>query len=134
MGLTSKFYDLERREFIRVRAELPVKYKFLSQDPNFSSDEIYNGTTSNLSGGGLLLVGTIPNTDWITALLMDRIVIGVNILFPIDPEPVKALTRTAWIEALDERAHQCSLGLKFKEVTKQHLDKIFKYVIKAQMP
>ena len=43
MGPTSKFYDLERREFIRVRAELPVKYKFLSQDPNFSSDEIYDG-------------------------------------------------------------------------------------------
>ena len=135
MGLTSKFYDLERREFIRVRAELPVKYKFLSSDPKFSSgDEVFDGTTSNLSGGGLLLVGTIPNTDWITGLLMDRIVIGLNVLLPGDPEPVKALTRTAWIEALDERAHRCSLGLKFKEVTKQHLDKIFQFVIKAQMP
>ena len=134
MGMTTRFYDAERREFIRVRAELPVKYKFLSQDPGFSSDEILDGTTNNLSGGGLLLVGTIPNTDWITGLLMEKIVVGVNIFLPGDAEPVKALTRTAWIEALDERAHRCSLGLKFKEITKIHLDKIFKFVIKAQMP
>ena len=31
--MTTKFYDAERREFIRVRAELPVKYKFLSHQP-----------------------------------------------------------------------------------------------------
>ncbi len=134
MGDTTKFYDAERREFIRVRAELPVKYKFLSRDPGFASDEIYTGTTNNLSGGGLLLVGSVPNTDWITDLLMERIAVGVNIFVPSHPEPVKALTRVAWIEAMDERAHGCSMGLKFKEVTKEHLDKIFKYVIKAQMP
>jgi c-di-GMP-binding flagellar brake protein YcgR len=134
VGMNTKFYDAERREFIRVRAELPVKYKFLSHQPGLVPDEIFEGTTNNLSGGGLLLVGSIPNTDWITGLLMERIVVGVNVLLPSDPEPVKALTRTAWVEALDERAHRCSLGLKFKEITKVHLDKIFKFVIKAQMP
>lgn len=134
MGLATKFYDLERREFIRVRAELPVKYKFLSHDPGFGSEQVYDGTTNNLSGGGLLLLGTVPNADWITGLLMERIVIGVNVFLPGGGKPVKALTRTAWIEALDEKAQQCSLGLKFKEVTKEHLDRIFRFVIKAQIP
>jgi len=134
VGLNTKFYDLERREFIRVRTELPVKYKFLSHDQKFAAEEVLDGSTTNLSGGGLLLVGVIPNTDWITGLLMERIVVGVNIFLPSDPEPVKALTRAAWVEALDERAHRCSMGLKFKEVTKEHLDKIFKFVIRAQMP
>ena len=134
MGVNTKFYDLERREFIRVRAELVVKYKFLSHGAQSVPDEVFEGTTSNLSGGGLLLVGTIPNTDWITGLLMDRIVVGVNLFLPGDAEPVKALTRTAWIEALDERAQRCSMGLRFKEITKEHLDRLFKFVIKAQMP
>ncbi len=88
-------YNSERREFIRVRAELPVKYKLLSDDAGFESDEILEGTTKNLSGGGLLLVGNIPNTDWITALLMERIVIGINLFLPDEGEAVKALTRVA---------------------------------------
>jgi c-di-GMP-binding flagellar brake protein YcgR len=134
MGITTRFYDMERREFIRVRAELPVKYRFLSHEPGLVTDEILDGSTNNLSGGGLLLVGEVPNADWITGLLMERIVVGVNLILPGAPEPVKALTRVAWVEALDERAHRCSLGLKFKEITKEHLDRIFKYVIKAQMP
>jgi c-di-GMP-binding flagellar brake protein YcgR len=134
MALISRSFDPERREFVRVRAELPVKYKFLSQDQAIVSDEIFEGTTSNISGAGILLVGQIPNSDWITGLLMERIIIGVNLFLPGNSEPVKALTRTAWIEALDERARRCSIGLRFKEVTKDHLDRLFKFVIRAQMP
>jgi c-di-GMP-binding flagellar brake protein YcgR len=134
MSLVSRSFDPERREFVRVRAELPVKYKFLSQDPNFNSDEVFNGTTSNIAGGGLLLTGPMPNADWITGLLMERIVVGVNLFLPGTEEPVKALTRTAWIEALDDRAGRCALGLRFKEITKEHLDRLFKFVIRVQMP
>jgi c-di-GMP-binding flagellar brake protein YcgR len=134
MALISRSFDPERREFVRVRADLPVKYKFLSQDATLVTDEIFQGTTSNISGAGILLVGQMPNSDWITGLLMERIVIGVNLFLPGDAEPIKALTRTAWIEALDERSRSCSVGLRFKEITKDHLDKLFKFVIRAQMP
>jgi c-di-GMP-binding flagellar brake protein YcgR len=134
MSLISRSFDPERREFVRVRADLPVKYRFLSQDTTFVSDEIFEGVTSNLSGAGILLVGQMPNSDWITGLLMERIVVGINLFLPGEAEPVKALTRTAWIEALDERAQRCSMGLRFKEITKEHLDRLFKFVIRAQMP
>jgi len=134
MALISRSFDPERREFVRVRAELPVKYKFLSQDMTVLSDEVFEGSTSNVSGGGLLLVGQMPNSDWITGLLMERIVVGVNIFLPGDSDPVKALTRAAWIEALDERVQRCTLGLRFREITKEHVDRIFKFVIRAQMP
>jgi c-di-GMP-binding flagellar brake protein YcgR len=133
MATQTRLHDLERRDFIRVRAELVVKYKFLSHEEGLVTDEVLDGTTSNLSGGGLLLIGAIPNTDWITGMLMERIVIGVNLMLPGDPEPVKALTRVAWVEALDGRAQRCSMGLRFKEITKEHLDKVFKFVIRAQM-
>jgi c-di-GMP-binding flagellar brake protein YcgR len=134
MGITTRFYDTERRDFIRVRAELPVKYRFLSSEPGLVTDEVFVGSTSNISGGGLLLVGEIPNADWISALLMERIAVGVSLELPGDPDPVEALTRAGWVEALDERARRCSLGLRFKEITREDLDRIFRYVIGAQMP
>ena len=134
MAFASRSFDPERREFVRVRADLPVKYKFLSQDSALVSEEVLAGTTSNISGSGILLVGEMPNSDWITGLLMERMVVGINLFLPGDAEPVKALTRTAWIEALDEQTRRCSMGLRFKEITKEHLDRLFKFVIRAQMP
>ncbi|HOX06709.1 MAG TPA: PilZ domain-containing protein [Planctomycetota bacterium] len=134
MALISRSFDPERREFVRVRADLPVKYKFLSQDQTLVTDEVFDGTTSNISGAGILLVGQMPNSDWITGLLMERIVVGINLFLPGEAEPVKALTRTAWIEAIDERSQRCSMGLRFREITKDHLDRLFKFVIRAQMP
>jgi c-di-GMP-binding flagellar brake protein YcgR len=127
--------DQERREFVRVRIQIPVRYKFLSKvrhDP--ALEEIYEGTTMNLGGGGLLLLGRIPVVDWIPDLLMQKIVIGVNLLLPQEEAPIKALTRVAWVETFDEQTMKCNLGLKFKEVTQQDKDRIFKFVIKVQMP
>ena len=43
MALISRSFDPERREFVRVRADLPVKYKFLSQDATLVTDEIFQG-------------------------------------------------------------------------------------------
>ena len=134
MSVSKRSYEPERREFVRVRAQISVRYKFLSHDPSFECEEVFEGVTSNISGGGLLLVATVPNLDWITGLLMERIVVGVNIVLPDNPAPVKALTRTAWVESLEEKTRRCSIGLRFKEITKESQDRIFQFVIRSQMP
>ena len=128
-----KNYEPERREFVRVTADIIVRYKFLSTDPFRKFEEIYEGKTNNISGGGLLLVGKIPDFKMITELLMQRIVVGVNIILPSNPEPIKALSRVAWIEAIDESSQECAMGLKFKEITKEHQDKIFQFIIRSQL-
>ncbi|MBI4833531.1 MAG: PilZ domain-containing protein [Planctomycetes bacterium] len=128
-------YESERREFVRVKTEILVRYKFLctyKEDKIF--EEIHQGYTSNLSGGGILLKGPVPDFNWIPDLLMQKTVIGVNMMLPTEQEPLKALTRVAWIEAIDEKTHTCILGLKFKEITREDQDKIFKYIIRSQMP
>lgn len=128
-------YEQERREFVRVRVQIPVRYKFLSKvRTGKEMDEVYEGATTNLGGGGLLLLGKIPLVDWIPELLMQKIVIGVNLLLPHDEAPIKALTRVAWVETFDEATMKCNLGLKFKEITQADKDRIFKFVIKVQMP
>lgn len=128
-------FDSERREYIRIKNELAVRYKFISStvsDPRL--DEIYTGTVTNISGGGIMVSGVIPDEFWIPELLMQRIVIGLNFFLPQESEPVKTLTRVAWVKTIDENTHLCLLGLKFKEITSKDSDKIFKFIIRNQLP
>ena len=133
--MTSAF-ESEKREFVRIRVALPVRYKFLSRDPAFApnSDEIHEGSTNNISGGGLLLKARIPDLQWLAPLLMERIVLGLNIQLPHDEIPVKALTRVAWIEAVEEGTQKGLLGLRFKEIGQEDQDRILQYIIRCQMP
>jgi c-di-GMP-binding flagellar brake protein YcgR len=118
-------YDSEKREFVRIHTDIPVRYKFLSR--------IFEGTTSNLSGSGLLLLGKIPGMSWIPGLLMSEILVGVNVLLPSLDAPIKALTRVGWIESFQKGSDKCAMGLKFKEISKENQDEILKYIIKAQI-
>ncbi|HLD35106.1 MAG TPA: PilZ domain-containing protein [Planctomycetota bacterium] len=128
-------FDSDRREYVRIRSELLMRYKFLGSsisDPNL--DKIYEGKATNISGGGIMIKGTIPDQRWIPELLMQRMVIGINFSLPNEEEPVKTLTRVAWIETVDENAHIYIIGLKFKEITTKDTDKIFRFIIRNQLP
>jgi c-di-GMP-binding flagellar brake protein YcgR len=125
-------YESERREFVRIKIDVPVRYKLLSKSVDVGTD-VYEGTTGDLSGGGLLLVGRISNPAWIVGLLTQKIVVGVNILLPASADPIKALCRVAWVEAAETEGGRVALGLKFKEISRDSLDEIFKFVIKAQL-
>lgn len=125
----------ERRQFTRLRVEVPLRYKFLSTYMKDSRlDQIYEGITKNISGGGLLLYGTIHDLDWIPDLLTRKMLMGVILSLPDQEEPSKALARVAWIETVDEKTHRCNIGLEFKEITAEDKDKIFLFVIRSQLP
>ncbi len=126
-------YAIEKRDFVRVHTDIPVRYKFLSRSIPIESEGIYEGTTSNLSGSGLLLCGKIPGMSWIPGLLMGEILIGVNLLLPNVDVALKALARVGWVEAFEKGSDKCGMGLRFKEITKEHQDEILKYIIKAQI-
>jgi c-di-GMP-binding flagellar brake protein YcgR len=126
-------YAIEKRDFVRIHTDIPVRYKFLSRSIPLDVEEIFEGTTSNLSGSGLLLVGKIPGMSWIPGLLMGEILIGVNMLLPSQDVPIKALTRVAWVEAFEKGSDKCGMGVRFKEISKEHQDEILKYIIKAQI-
>ncbi len=126
-------YESEKKEFVRINTDIPIRYKFLSKSLPLDSEGIFEGTTSNLSGSGLLLMGKIPSISWIPALLTEEILIGVNLLLPSLDLPVKALTRVAWVEAMSKGGDRVALGLKFREISKEHQDEILKYIIKAQI-
>ncbi len=128
-------YEQERREFVRVRLEIPVTYRFVSQHRDESElDHVYRGTTSNISAGGLLLRGEIPLIPWIPELLMQKMLIGVALGLPDEGPPVKALARVAWIEAVEEPSLRSRMGLAFREITAADRERIFQYILQSLMP
>lgn len=127
--------ERERREFVRVRAEVPVRYKFLSDlAKGPAMDAVYDGHTDNLSGTGLLLLGKVPVLDWIPEILMQKIVIGLNLHIPDASLPLKILGRVAWIETIEEKTQRCYMGVHFREITTQDKDLIYRFIIRMQMP
>ena len=123
----------ERREFVRVATDLPVRYKFLSAEPAFLHEEVFEGRVTDLSGGGILLLGRIPDLEWKSRLLNGRIVVGLNLDLADGQPPIKALTRVTWAETVEDDDNLCLIGLKFKEIINEHIDQIFQYVIRAHM-
>ncbi len=124
----------EKRQFVRIASSLPVRYKFLSSSPEYHDDNVREGLTDNVGGGGMLLTGQVPGMDWITELLMEKILVAVTIDIPGSADPVQAIARVAWLEAIDQNTEVCQLGLTFKEITNESRDRIFDFVIKAHAP
>ena len=123
--MSSSFqYDSERRVFVRVNTDIPLRYKFLSKVLDLGTDQIYEGTTSNIAGGGCLLHGKVPSLNWIPALLMGKIQLGINLLLPSMDVPVKALCRISWIEAIQEGSDRLVMGLKYLDIQKEMQDEI----------
>lgn len=133
MGSTFSQLQPERRQFVRLATDIPVRYKFLSRVIDLGSDGIYEGRTGNVSAGGCLMVGKIPNLNWIPALLMGKILVGVNLLLPSSDEPIKALSVVTWMEAFKEPSEPVTFGIAFNDLAKQYQDDIMKFIIRSQM-
>ncbi len=128
-------FEADRREFIRVRVSVPVRYKFLYDVIDHPDlDRIWEGTTSNLSGSGLLLKVRIPEMSWVTLLLTGKMKVGVNLILPTYELPVKALCRVSWMESMDPATQRMPVGLSFREIGRQAKDEIVQYIVKTQMP
>ena len=126
-------YESEKREFVRIKIDVPVRFKYLSSTETLEDDRVHEAITRNLSGSGILLVTKLPPESYVVPLLEERIFIGMNLLLPSKEDPIKALARVAWIESVDQKSGKCGLGLKFREITQESQDEIFKYIIRAQI-
>lgn len=124
--------EMERREFVRIRAALPVRYVFL--DPKGDRlPGVSEGASGNLSAGGLLLQGRIPDLSWVPELLTQRMAMALSISLPVEFRHVEAVARVAWIETVDPASHRCNLGLMFREITREDQDRVFRFVVRSQL-
>ena len=118
---------INRRKFPRANYQCTIVIKKRLNAKTISTQ------TENIGAGGILLVGPIPDPAAVTELLLQKAVIGVRIFLPGEEKPVEALARVAWLEAIDQNEHRCSLGLMFKEITSDAQDTLFRFIISSRM-
>jgi c-di-GMP-binding flagellar brake protein YcgR len=123
----------ERRDFVKISVDIPVRFKFLSKTIEVKDPDVHEGSTSNISGSGLVLVTKIPDGDSLTHLLTNELVVGLNILLPSQNEAIKALAKLSYVEALPEMPGKCGLSLRFLDMPKESSDQILRYTIRAQI-
>jgi hypothetical protein len=123
----------ERRRFLRVQKGLAVRYRFISLDPSFSvGTDRYGGRTHNLSQGGLLLLGRLPDPHLEEHLLSHRLVVGVSVELTRAELPVRAICRAAWLEPFEGEEDLTAFGLAFAEVTGEDHERILRYILDYQ--
>jgi hypothetical protein len=125
--------EMERREFVRIRAALPVRYVFLDSKGDRLPPGISEGASGNLSAGGLLLQGKIPDLSWVPELLAQRMAMVVSISLPAELHPIETVARVAWIETIEPASRRCNLGLMFREITREDQDRLFRFVVRSQL-
>jgi hypothetical protein len=123
------------RTLVKLRTPIEARYKFLSktrQDPE--TEQVYEGMAIAISAQSCLLSGRVPKLDFLPDLLTQSMMVGLNLLLPSDPEPIKALGEVAWIERVDGGTGRCQIGLAFREIQPADRQKIFAHQVKAQLP
>lgn len=123
----------ERKGFVKVSVDIPVRYKFLSKTIEVKDKEVHEGHTNNVSGSGLVLIAKIPDGETLTRLLTNELLAGLNILLPSQDETIKALARLTFIEAMPEMPGKCGMSFKFLDMPKENSDQILRYTIRAQI-
>jgi hypothetical protein len=119
----------ERREFARVAAAVPVRYRFLSHDRAFTPTGFSKGEARDISGGGIMLAGQVPDPDWVPRLVDQSVFLGVNVELPGEKQPVQAYMRAKWVKPTGGKKGEVLMGLAFKEITRLDQDRIFKFVL-----
>ena len=121
----------ERREFDRVTSDLPVRYECIGVEGEPVETRVYEGTAVNISAGGMLLLGPIPDNISLKQVLEEKIAVRTTLRFPDEKEPIQALSRISWLEPDKNCPGKCMLGLEFKEISTEDVDKIFALIIRS---
>ncbi len=123
------------RTLVKLRTPIEGRFKFLSKTrQDVEQDQVYEGTVPAISAQGCLMAGKIPRLDWLPDLLTHKMMLGLNLLLPNDPDPIKALGEVGWIEKIEEETGRCQIGVTFKDIQPADRNRIFAYQVKAQLP
>jgi len=126
-------YQPEKREYLRVPSGVPVQYKFVSPDHFKVSPEPFEGVSVDLSLGGVQIIGVLPSDEYIMPLLMQKIALVLSLKLPGESDPVYAIGRVAWIDAIEgEDPKKYAVGLRFHEISGEDTDRILQYIVHSQ--
>jgi c-di-GMP-binding flagellar brake protein YcgR len=115
----------EKRQSIRVRAELPARFWVLRKDKTPLEPGV-SAKTVNISGTGVLIV--VDRREF----LAEGNLLNLRITFPGDDMAYAQgrVVRTVWKPGFDPRYE---IGLQFTEITNANQKKIMKFIFSKQL-
>jgi hypothetical protein len=121
--------SIERREFLRVSIRVPVLFRLFDTGKGWG--EPREGLTENLSVGGLLLHGRLPEEGALTRAIVNHAPIALEFPLPDGyPDPVRGVARVLWVENAAETPEECKFGLRFREMMLRDRDRIVGFVVR----
>lgn len=114
---------VQRRNFVRIDSKIPITYRKLQEDLK-KAPEVYEGTTIDISGGGIMFSTTIkPN-------LNDLLEINLEL-----PDQIKIIAVGKVVRVFDKRIDKktiYSVGVEFTIIEEADRDKIIRYIFNQQ--
>jgi c-di-GMP-binding flagellar brake protein YcgR len=126
------FNGRERRAYIRLETELPVRFKISGE----KMSKIYTACTRNISHGGLCLEVHQAKEDLIDKLSADDPKLGIDLdtLIPdqnaaVSAKPVWINSRVDWTRKLNSKDSVLLMGLEFENLNQAARKKLHDYLV-----
>ncbi len=108
--------DSKAREYLRVETKLPVRFQFIGQTTHEGPglDQVHEGWTRDISGGGVCLIGPLPEASWVPDLLTQGLELALSIELSASSFAY-AVARVIWLEG---EGDESTFGLAFTHISK----------------
>ena len=119
--------SIEQRVFHRLTLQLQVSYRIVTARTGTGA-ELDDGTTINLSAGGLLLAVPTIAQNVVPELLEGQGTLDVRFGLGADQPPIVARCRVVWLQGPKKRGDGFQLGLKFVDLATAERERLHAYV------
>jgi c-di-GMP-binding flagellar brake protein YcgR len=119
----------ERRRYYRINCELDIRYKFISQCVEIKHTNFFEGKSSNISVGGILIKGIIPELSYLPSLFLNEINVIVYIFLPRSSDAIKAIACVRHLEIIDRSLNLFNIGLEFTEISSESKNILSQFIL-----
>jgi c-di-GMP-binding flagellar brake protein YcgR len=119
-----KVTRIQRRDFVRVPAILPVEFGIISPDQDLTAIKTYKANTIDISGGGLKLLTNI--------LVKERDLLQLTLFLEGEAMILSGIVIRANIEVEEDNPKPASVGVQFVNIHESDRDKVVKFVFDWQ--
>ncbi len=119
----------ERRKYYRINCELDIRYKYVSQFTDIKEAKFQETKSDNVSVGGILFCGVIPDFNYIPKMFLNEISVLIYMFLPRQTEALKALSVLKHLEILNKDIKLFRMGVEFVEISSEHKNILSEFIL-----
>ena len=120
--------SFDRRKYKRLKMVLPVEFTIVRPHGDLLGINWEQGTTVDVSQGGLCLKTKVLNESSIRFLHREDIHLELKIFLPKEKNPIRIIGRVAWFKTEKRnKVLKYVIGIEFRSIISSDLKKILKH-------